>query len=186
MAHVIAGCSALAQSKYLERHNAALKVLYFELLRDLKLVDEVPPWYSKIQPKPLYESQDVQAFWDIPVYAEHNEVRANRVDARIVNHRERTVSTIEMSCPWVENRGKKDEEKTLKYGPLRWELKAQYKGYKINQYNVIIDVLGGWSVDMERSLRVLLGSRCREILRLMQRSVISSTLHITRTFKVAT
>ena len=85
----------------------------------------------------------------------------------------------------VENRGKKDEDKTLKYGPLRWELKAQYKGYKINQYNVIIDVLGGWSVDMERSLRVLLGSSCREVLRLMQRSVISSTLHIARTFKVA-
>ena len=32
MAHVIVGCSALAQSKHLERHNAALKVLYFELL----------------------------------------------------------------------------------------------------------------------------------------------------------
>ena len=59
------------------------------------------------------ESQDVQAFWDIPVFAEHNEVRANRVDARIVNHREKIVSTIEMSCPWVENRGKKDGEKTL-------------------------------------------------------------------------
>ena len=106
------------------------------------------------------------------------------MDARIVNHLEKTVSTIEMSCPWVENRDKKYEEKTLKYGLLRWEMKAQYKGYKINQYNVIIDVLGGWSVDMERSLRVLLGSRCREILRLMQRSVISSTLHIARTFKV--
>ena len=83
----------------------------------------------------------MQAFWDI--FAEYNEVRANRVDARIVNHREKVVSTIEMSCPWVENHGKKDEEKTLKYGPLRWELKAQYKGYEINQYNVIIDVLGG-------------------------------------------
>ena len=107
------------------------------------------------------------------------------MDARIVNHREKIVSTIEMSCPWVENRGKKNEVKTLKYGPLRWGLKAQYKGYKINQYNVIIDVLGGWSVDMERSLRVLLGSRCREILRLMKRSVISSTLHIARTLKAA-
>ena len=127
----------------------------------------------------------MQEFWDIPVFAEHYEVRANRVDARIVNHREKIVSTIEMSCPWVENRGKSDEEKTLKYGPLRWELKAQYKGYKNNQYNVITDVLGGWSVDMERSLRVLLGSRCREILRIMHRSVISSTLHIARTFKVA-
>ena len=50
------------QSKYLERHNAAFKVLFFELLRDLKLVDKVPPCYSKIKPKPLYESQDVQAF----------------------------------------------------------------------------------------------------------------------------
>ena len=95
------------------------------------------------------------------------------------------IIVITIICPWVKNRGKKDEDKTFKYGPLRWELKTQYKGYKISQYNVIIDVLGGWSMDMERSLKVLLGSRCREILRLMQRSVISSTLHIARTFKVA-
>ena len=92
----------------------------------------------------------MQAFWDIPVFAEHNEVRANRVDVRIVNLQEKIVSTIDKSCPWVENRCQKDEEKTLKYGPLRWELKARYQGYKINQYNVIIDVLGGWSVDMKK------------------------------------
>ena len=29
MAHVLAGCSALAPNKYLERHNAALKVLFY-------------------------------------------------------------------------------------------------------------------------------------------------------------
>ena len=56
---------------------------------------------------------------------------------------------------------------------------------KINQFNVIIDLLKCWSVDMERSPRVLLGSRCREILRLMQKSVILCVLHIARTFKVA-
>ena len=39
VAHVLAGCSALAQSKYLERHNVASKVLYFKLLRDLRLID---------------------------------------------------------------------------------------------------------------------------------------------------
>ena len=33
--HIFAGCSALAHCKYLERHNSALKVLFFELLRDL-------------------------------------------------------------------------------------------------------------------------------------------------------
>ena len=45
--HIFAGCSALAHSKYLERHNSALKVLFFELLRDLKLINSVPPWYSQ-------------------------------------------------------------------------------------------------------------------------------------------
>ena len=35
--HVLTGCPALAQNKYLSRHNAALKILFFELVRDPKL-----------------------------------------------------------------------------------------------------------------------------------------------------
>ena len=34
IAHVLAGCPSLAQTKYMERHNTALKVLFFEILRD--------------------------------------------------------------------------------------------------------------------------------------------------------
>ena len=49
-----------------------------------------------------------------------------------------------MSCPWIENRKQKNQEKTTKYAPLRWELKQQHKGYTIKQYNIIIDVLGGY------------------------------------------
>ena len=83
--HALASFSAREQSKYLERHNSALnKVLCFELLRDEKLINELQPSYSSVQPKPLYENSHVQAYWDIPVFTEHNEVRANRVDARIV------------------------------------------------------------------------------------------------------
>ena len=63
LAHVLAGCSALAQSKYLERHNAALKVLFFEMTRDLRLIDSVPPWYSCAVPRPVYESSVALAFW---------------------------------------------------------------------------------------------------------------------------
>ena len=62
LAHVLAGCSALAQSKYLERHNAALKVLFFEMTKDLRLIDSVPPWYSCAVPKPVYESSEALAF----------------------------------------------------------------------------------------------------------------------------
>ena len=58
-----------------------------------------------------------------------------------------------MSCPWIESRAKKDEEKTLKYGPMMWELKQRYNGYRVEQYNVIIDVLGGYSKHLENSER---------------------------------
>ena len=58
--HVLAGCLALAQSKYLARYNAALEVLFFEMLRDLQLCEAVPPWYSPVAPKPLYESPDAR------------------------------------------------------------------------------------------------------------------------------
>mgnify|MGYP006964542869 CR=1 FL=1 len=36
--HILSGCSTLAQSKYLDRHNAALKILFLEKCKDLKLV----------------------------------------------------------------------------------------------------------------------------------------------------
>ena len=53
VAYVLAGCTALAQNKYVNRHNAALKILFFEVLQDLGLVDSVPPWYSHLKPKPV-------------------------------------------------------------------------------------------------------------------------------------
>ena len=96
------------------------------------------------------------------------------------------VCTIQMSCPWIESRAKKDEEKTLKYGPMMWELKQRYNGYRVEQYNVIIDVLGGYSKHLEKSVRKLLGARARSVLERMQKSVISNTLNIARTCKINT
>ena len=75
-------------------------------------------------------------------------------------------------------------EKTLKYGPMRWELKQQFKGYEVEQHNIIIDVLGGWSNELEEVTQKLLGARGKYVLRSMQKSVISSSLNIARMFKV--
>ena len=98
-------CSALVQTKYLHvsRHNAALNILlsFFELLKDLKLVWKVPPWYSPVQPKLFYENGSVKTFWDASVFAENTEVRANRIDARIINQETRSVTALKMSCPYV-------------------------------------------------------------------------------------
>ena len=59
---ILAGCSALAQSKYLQRHNAVLKTFFFEILYSLDLIDSVPPWYSPTEPKPVYENDRARFF----------------------------------------------------------------------------------------------------------------------------
>ena len=50
-------------------------------------------------------------------------------------------------------------KKTIKPGPLRWELKQQFPGYDIRQYNIIIDVLEGWSPEVDETMRELFGAR---------------------------
>ena len=184
--HVLSGCGALAQSKYKTRHDAALKVLFFDLLCDMGLIESAPSWCSPETPKPEYKNDRASAFWDVPVYAEKTEVRANRIDVRVVDKQKKKVLLLEMSCPWMANRKQKEEEKTSKYAPLRWEISQQYPHYKIAQHNIIIDVLGGVSRKTLESIKELVSVRADKILLDMQKAVISSTLNIARSFKVLT
>ena len=62
-----------------------------------------------------------------------------------------------MSCPWMENRESKDFEKTTKQSQLRLELTNRYPEYKVNQYNIIMDVLGGCSKEVKQNIKELVG-----------------------------
>ena len=48
-----------------------------------------------------------------------------------------------------------------------------------------MEVLGGWSRDLEDELNELVGSKSKGDLHNMQKAVISGTLNISRTLKVA-
>ena len=48
----------------------------------------------------------------------------------------------------------------------------------------MIDVLGGWSTEVDEAMRELFGAPGGKILLRMQRAVISHTLNIARTLKV--
>ena len=121
-----------------------LLILFFEKCKDLKLV-EIKKCSSlvltPVKPKPVYESEG-KAFWDV-VVIQTTHVRANRVDVSFVDSKAKQVWAVEMSCPWIDNRAKKVEEKAIKYGPLLLELKQQRTGYEVQQCNIIIDALGG-------------------------------------------
>ena len=40
-----------------------------------------------------------------------------------------------------------------------WELEQRYIGYRVEQYNVTIGALGGYSKHLEKSVRKLLGAK---------------------------
>ena len=78
LAHVLARCRVLAQTKYFSRHNAALKIAFFEMLKDMDLIESSLQWYSPLQPKPVYQNERAEAYWDVPVYAESTVVKSNK------------------------------------------------------------------------------------------------------------
>ena len=164
MQHILSGCSALAQTKYLQRHNNAFKILFFEVLRSLDLITKVEPRFSQVKPKPLYENEHATAFWDVPLFADTTQVKANRIDATVIDKTSKQVRVMEMSCPWLENKESKDFEKTMKYSQLRLELRNRYPEYKVNQYNIIMDVLGGCSKEVEKDIKELVGDKCESIM----------------------
>ena len=183
--HILSGCSALAQTKYLQRHNNAFKILFFEVLRSLDLITKVEPWFSQVTPKPLYVNEHATAFWDVPLFADTTQVKANKIDATVIDKTSKQVRVIEMNCPWLENRESKDFEKTTKYSKLRLELTKRYPEYKVSQYNIIMDVLGGCSKEVEKNIKELVGDKCESIMRQMQKAILSSSLHIARMFKLS-
>ena len=88
-----------------------------------------------------------------------------------------------MSCSWISNREKKSEEKTVKYGPLRWELKEKQKGYKVHQYNIIMDVLGGWSEETETSVQSLVGRKTTHVLERIQKAAFIADAQYCKNFQ---
>ena len=83
----------------------------------------------------------------------------------------------------MSKRDKKISEKTMKYAPLRWELKQRSPGYWINQCNHL-RCTRGWSKDLDVTLQKLVGSKAKGVLKKMQKLCLSVTLNIARTFKV--
>ena len=108
------------------RFSLAFKVLFYKMLHDLGLKEEVPPWYSL-----------VSGCTTIPEYACFGRTWRSeiRVDTPVVKNKSKhKLIALEMSCPWVINRKRKSEAKSPVFGELE-------------QHNIIIDTLrggGGW------------------------------------------
>ena len=109
---------------------------------------------------------------DVPVYGEYQELSANRVDARFVSNRDKQViAALEMSCPLVSKRDRKTSDHEV--CATQMGIEADIPGYEINPCNIILDVLGGQSRDLDATLQKLVGSKAKGVLKKMQKACLS-------------
>ena len=68
--------------------------------------------------------------------------------------------------------------------PRRQQSTQRYPEYHVTQFNIIVDVLGGYSRDVRKALKELVGDKSDTIALQIHKSVITSSLNIARRFKL--
>ena len=133
----------------------------------------------------MYDNERAIAYWDVPLYVCTTLICSNKIDVTIIDKKnKKQFSVLEVNCPWVENREVKDNERTAKYSQLRLELMNRYPGYQVLQCNIIIDVLGGYSREVEHSIKELISDNSKTTILRTQKAILKSSLHVARHFKL--
>ena len=141
------------------------------------------------------ENNDAQFWWDIPEFSgkEKNEEiqsRRYRPDGKIIFGRNGKMFAflIEMTVPWTENRGEKQDLKDNKYVDIMSNMKLDYPNHEVDQITLVMDVFGGYGTELRRNIGKVIDCRITQdsVIKNMQKSVISSVSNISRVFKVRT
>ena len=153
--HLLSSCQTFAKTLYKRRHDKVLQHIVFNYLVKKRIIEKCPPWYSKVEIKKHYKSEDTEVFWDIPEYSgnvEDDEEKALRPDGKIIMTNEKLIYILEQSVPWLMNREVKLAEKEDKYKNIIRNTKLAYPGYTVKQLTFVIDCLGGYSSSLKESL----------------------------------
>ena len=116
--HIVAGCSALAPTKYTDRHNQMACIIHWDVCCNFGVPVE-SRWYQH-HPDRLVETDDITTMWDTTI-ATAGKIKANRPDICLRNKKTNTCLLIDISCPADGNIAKKHAENLAKYSDLRVE-----------------------------------------------------------------
>ena len=193
--HLMSSCSKFLSTVYKARHDNAFKCLVFPLLKELELIEKDKVWYASNQVKPYYEndSKTIRFWWDIPEYTGREDPkdkasRPMRPDGKLemIDENEHTLFLLEMSVPWICNRTIKLKEKENKYEHILVGYRLTHPTCKVEQLTFIMDVFGGYDNVLVKNITTVIKNKrlVDNIIRDMQKSVISSCGYLSRAFKV--
>ena len=89
------------------------------------------------------------------------------------------VNVVEMAFPSWRNRRKTDTRKTEKYRTVRRELIERIVGFRVQQTNIVVHVLGRYDRKVKNDLNSLLGrSKTNKVLSSIQRTILLNAMRI--------
>ena len=176
--HILNMCEPKGFSLYKERHDQAILIVLWRLLKQYKFKQE-EPWY-KLEAKPVYENRAVTILWD-PSIPTDDEMTERKPDLVVEDRLCKSIYITDMSVPTDSNINGRWQEKFQKYQKLAADMRKQFRGYRIKVVPMIIGALGTVDTLLE-DLRGIpkLSKRGVEVMRAMQRTVLCSAVRILR------
>ena len=151
--HLVAGCSKLASTQYLERHNRVGTYLHWKICQSaqIKTADQ---WYKHV-PEPVVENEKMTLLWDFPISTDRT-VKANRPDIIIKDKISGNCQLIDVSVPADANISSKEFEKSYKYKDLEIEIQRMWR-MRTKVTPVVVGALGIITKDFEKYIEEIPG-----------------------------
>lgn len=174
--HLSSGCSLLAPTRYLGRHNNMGKVAHQMLTLKWGISDKFVP-HHKYTPVGLAENNLAKIYWDFPFLADRP-LEHNRPDMVLWCKQERRAVIIDFAVPLDHNMAQTYTTKINNYTELSRELKILWGLKRIEIYPLIISSNGLVHVNTVKHLAEL--QLPNDTLTWMQKAVVLGTVAIIR------
>lgn len=138
ISHILSGCTTLAATEYIHRHNKVASYVHWSICKELG-IDVSDKWYDH-EPQPVTNSQDCTVMWDHNVRTDRT-ISANRPDIVLHNRAKRVCLLIDIAIPDDRNITVKEAEKITKYKDLQIEVQRMWN-VKAKVIPVVIGSLG--------------------------------------------
>ncbi|XP_044749654.1 uncharacterized protein LOC123310250 [Coccinella septempunctata] len=138
--HLSSGCSTIAGTKYLGRHDNMGKVVHQSLcLREQLLPHFIP--HHIYAPQTILENETTKVYWDLSIITDRG-VEHNRPDMVVWSKKDKKAYIIDFAVPLDQNLSKAYGEKIAKYEPLAKEIKNMWRLEKVEIKPLIISCNG--------------------------------------------
>lgn len=177
--HITSGCSSLANTEYLHRHNQAARILHQELALKYGLVGVRVPYY-KYLPEPVLENDRARLYWDRSIITDRT-IPANKPDIVLMDRSQSRVFLVDVTIPCDENLVKAERDKFVKYLELADEVTDMWGVGSTEIIPVVVSTNGLIPTSLRRHLQRL-GVRDGPIISRLQKAVLLDNARIVRRF----